>query len=194
MKSRTFSEISSIGMKNISCAWILPAVMGLAACSGPVGHRDDMSSGEASVAREARHLSVTRPAAHHRVVRVSDGDSLTLDSDGVIHQVRLSGIDAPELGQAHGTAAKSGLAAMVQGRQVTFTDSGQDSYHRNLVRLHVDGLDVNLQMVRQGLAWHYRNYSNDPDLAAAEREARRGRRGLWSQPDPVPPWDWRHRR
>jgi endonuclease YncB( thermonuclease family) len=125
---------------------------------------------------------------------VADGDSLTLDSDGVIHEVRLSGIDAPELKQDQGRAAKAALAAMVQGKWVTFTDSGQDSYHRNLVRLYVDGMDVNLQLVMQGFAWHYHAYSKDPALAAAEQEAKMHRRGLWSQANPVPPWNWRRRR
>jgi endonuclease YncB( thermonuclease family) len=134
---------------------------------------------------------VTYKAAQHQVVRVRDGDSLTLSSDQVLHEVRLSGIDAPELRQDYGTTAKAELSALVHGRQITFRDSGQDQYHRNLVRLYADGIDVNCEMIRRGLAWWYRAYNDDPALEAAEREARRFRRGLWSQPNPQPPWEWR---
>lgn len=133
------------------------------------------------------------PAAVHRVAKVRDGDSLMLLSDGVQHEVRLAGIDAPELRQEFGTVAKSELAALVQGKEVTFTDAGRDAYHRNLVRLFVNGTDVNLEMVRRGLAWQYRAYSNDAALMAAEQEARKSHRGVWSRPRPVPPWEWRRR-
>jgi micrococcal nuclease len=182
-----------MGKRTTLCVSFMLAVMGLPGCSGPVEYRDGTLLPQTTGARESGPPSLSLPAARHRVVRVSDGDSLTLDSDGVIHQVRLSGIDAPELSQDFGRDAKAGLAAMVQGRVVTFIDSGQDSYHRNLVRLYVDGVDVNMQMVTQGLAWHYHAYSSDPGLAASEREARLRRRGLWSQPNPEPPWNWRRR-
>lgn len=138
--------------------------------------------------------AIVRPAAQHRVVKVHDGDSVTLLSDGVQHEARLAGIDAPELRQEFGRDAKSTLAALVEGRVVTFTDTGHDRYHRNLVRMHVEGTDVNAEMVRRGMAWRYSAYSHDPVLAAAEQEARRFRRGLWSQTNPVPPWEWRHAR
>jgi micrococcal nuclease len=130
-------------------------------------------------------------AAQHRVVRVRDGDSLTLSSDQVLHEARLVGIDAPELRQEYGAAAKEALGELLRGREITFKDSGQDPYHRNLVRLYADGIDVNREMIRRGLAWWYRSYSHDPDLEAAELEARRFRRGLWSQRHPQPPWEWR---
>jgi micrococcal nuclease len=138
--------------------------------------------------------AIMRPAAQHRVLKVHDGDSVTLLSDGVQHEARLAGIDAPELRQEFGRYAKSTLAALVEGRVVTFTDTGHDRYHRNLVRMHVEGLDVNAEMVRSGMAWRYSAYTSDPVLAAAEEEARRFHRGLWSQATPVPPWEWRHAR
>lgn len=169
---------------------LILAVTWTTACSSPAEDRTERSSRVMTAPR----VPVTRPAALHRVVHVKDGDSLTLESDGVIHEVRLSGIDAPELSQDHGHAAKAALAEMVRGKRVAFTDSGQDSYHRNLVHLYVDGVDVNMHMVIRGLAWHYRAYSQDPRLAAAEQDARAHRRGLWSQRDPVPPWAWRRHR
>lgn len=132
------------------------------------------------------------PAAKHHVAKVHDGDSLALLSDNVRHEVRLSGIDAPEWRQPFGDEAREELALLLKDSVITFTDEGQDPYHRNLVRLYAGGRDVNLEMVRRGLAWHYRAYSRDPRLEAAEQEARRFHRGLWSQPNPQPPWEWRH--
>ncbi len=60
-----------------------------------------------------------------------------------------------------------------------------------LARLEIDGQDVNRQMVADGLAWHFTRYSDDATLAEAEREARGARRGLWADPEAVPPWEWR---
>ena len=55
----------------------------------------------------------------------------------------------------------------------------------------VDGVNVNLELVRNGLAWRYYKYSNDEALLAAQNEAKGAKRGLWLDPDPVPPWEWR---
>ncbi len=57
--------------------------------------------------------------------------------------------------------------------------------------MFVGELDVNLEMVRRGLAWHYKRYSTDPALADAEAAARARRAGLWADPAPVPPWSYR---
>ncbi len=127
-----------------------------------------------------------------RVVSVHDGDTLrAIDQGKVERKVRLVGIDAPEIGQAFGTKARDGLAAMVKGKSVEVHADSEDRYGRTLARLVVEGQDVNRQMVLDGLAWHFTRYSNDERLAAAEREARAAQRGLWRDPAPVPPWEWR---
>ena len=66
-----------------------------------------------------------------------------------------------------------------------------DRYGRTVGRVDVDGRDARLEVVRAGLAWHYVRYSNDAVLASAEREARAARRGLWVQPAPLAPWEFR---
>ncbi|RBP47935.1 endonuclease YncB(thermonuclease family) [Roseimicrobium gellanilyticum] len=180
--------------KTVVRLMLMLTIVWSAACTGSTTTRPERASPGGAEAADLGFESITRPAAQHRVVRVSDGDTVTLVSDGVTHKARLSGIDAPEMSQDYGNAARDALAAMVRGKAVTFTDSGQDRYQRTLVHLYVDGIDVNLQLVRQGMAWQYRAYSNDPGLAAAEQEARANRRGLWAKPNPVPPWDWRRLR
>ncbi len=69
-----------------------------------------------------------------------------------------------------------------------------DRYRRSVSRMTVDGTDVGLEMIRSGCAWHYTQYSKDARYAAAEEEPRRARRGLWQDPAPVAPWEFRRRR
>ena len=128
-----------------------------------------------------------------RVVKVHDGDTLTVLAGGVERRVRLVGIDAPERGQPHGSAARRGLAARVGGRVVQVIERGTDSYGRTLGSVLVAGSDVNAAQVRDGYAWVYRRFENDPALIAQEAEAKAAGRGLWRDPEPLPPWVWRER-
>lgn len=129
-----------------------------------------------------------------QIVGVHDGDSCTLLTDAKEQfKIRLDGIDAPELGQPQGRQGKATLSGLVMSRQVTVQDKGKDRYERTLGVVMVDGLNVNLEMVRLGYAWHYLKYSKDRALANAEKEARAGKRGLWADRLPVPPWDWRRK-
>jgi endonuclease YncB( thermonuclease family) len=132
------------------------------------------------------------PAPSWRVVSVHDGDTLTaLDAGNVQHKVRLAGIDAPEIGQPFGTASRDGLRALVLRKSATIHGDERDRYGRVVARLEIEGRDVNRQMVLDGMAWHFKRYSDDASLAAAECEAREARRGLWGDREPVPPWKWR---
>ena len=128
-----------------------------------------------------------------RVVRVADGDTVTvLDADKVQHRVRLYAIDAPEKAQAFGQKSKERLSHYVFGKDVAVEWKSKDRYGRILGTLFVDGRDVNLQMVRDGFAWHYKRYDSSPVYAAAEAEARQARRGLWADADAIPPERFRH--
>jgi endonuclease YncB( thermonuclease family) len=111
----------------------------------------------------------------------------------VERRVRLVGIDAPERGQPHGSSARRGLAARVGGRVVQVIERGTDSYGRTLGRVLVAGSDANAAQVRDGYAWVYRRFENDPALTVHEAEAKAAGRGLWRDPEPLPPWVWRER-
>ena len=131
-------------------------------------------------------------AAHaEQVVRVKDGDSLVINSDGRNVDVRLADIDAPEYRQPHGDAARTVLRALVEGREVQLQLVGGDAYRRIVAHVFVDGVDVNAQLVRRGLAWVRRDYDPAPRLIRHEDEARAARRGLWADANAVPPWEWR---
>ena len=150
----------------------------------------------AAVAAGADGPGQTEPAAWQGVVtRVTDGDSLWLKpgSGGRLLRVRISGIDAPELCQAHGREARAALARQVRGRELTLQVLRMDDYGRPLVSLTLDGDDVARRLVQQGHAWSYR-YQHDPGpYALEEAEAQQARRGLFAALQPERPRDFRKR-
>jgi endonuclease YncB( thermonuclease family) len=127
-----------------------------------------------------------------RVVGIGDGDSITVLKDGRTQiNVRLDGIDSPELGQAFGRQSKRFTGDLLVGHTVDVEPKTLDQYGRTVARVRLDGRDASVEIVRAGFAWQYLKYSSDPVLAAAEASARAGRRGLWAQDRPVPPWEFR---
>ena len=131
-------------------------------------------------------------AIRGRVVKVADGDTITvLDAANVQHKIRLNGIDAPESHQAFGNVSKQHLSSLVFGKDICVKYTKRDKYGRILGTVYVDKLDINLEMLRAGLAWHYKRFDSTPAYAAAELEARQNRRGLWSDSNPTPPEQFR---
>lgn len=132
-----------------------------------------------------------------RVVRVHDGDSVTLQQGDRRVALRLAAVDAPELAQPHGTEAREALQACAFGRQVVVQVHGPDRHGRLVGQLDSGGRDCALVLIEAGLAWHYKAYEREQPIAeraayaAAERNARRRRLGLWSEASPQPPWDYR---
>ena len=137
------------------------------------------------------------------VVAVLDGDTLRVrDARGQVRTVRLAAIDAPELDQPGGVQAQSVLQAWALGRAVTLEERGDDRHGRKLAvvwRQQEEGpaLELNHALLEHGWAWHYRAHADEQRLAqrwryaAAERAARSAGRGLWADPDAMPPWEWR---
>lgn len=127
------------------------------------------------------------------VVGIADGDTITVLHEGRQERVRLNGIDAPEKRQAFGQKAKRFTADLAFGQTVTVREFGRDKYGRVIGDVVLpDGRVLNEELVRAGLAWWYCRYSHDARLAELEREAREARRGLWVEPNPMAPWDFRH--
>ena len=133
-----------------------------------------------------------------RVVSVADGDTITvLDSSETQHRIRLEGIDAPELHQAFGSRSKQNLSELVYGKDVTVVYYKTDQYGRLVGKILLDGRDINLEQVRAGMAWHYKQYESEQSpadrelYAKAEDEARAAHRGLWIDPNPVEPSEFR---
>ena len=128
-----------------------------------------------------------------KVVGVSDGDTITVLRNRTPIKVRLHGIDCPEIGQDFGSRAKAFTSELVFGQVVKVVPWDTDRYGRTVADVILaDGRILNHELVRAGLAWWYRKYAPDiGTLAELEAAARDAKRGLWSQPNPVPPWEWR---
>lgn len=132
------------------------------------------------------------------IIGVADGDTVTLlDASKTQHRIRLDGIDAPERSQPHGQRARQSLAALAHGKPAHADCPKIDRYGRAVCRVTVDGVDVGLEQIRRGLAWHYVKYAHEQraidriTYARAESDARSTSLGLWSFSDPIPPWDYR---
>lgn len=177
------------------------------------------SVGESSVSRQGAvkpPLSVQGDKTYPlqgKVVAVTDGDTLEIElTDHVESQrtgrvrVRLANIDAPERttsndrpGQPYGNAARRLLADRVQGHTLMLICHEQDRYERHICDVpdpRESGVTVNQFLVLQGLAWANREGSDrflrDETFISLQEQARTQKRGLWAEPDPVPPWVWRY--
>jgi endonuclease YncB( thermonuclease family) len=127
-----------------------------------------------------------------KVVAISDGDTLTvLDDTKTQHKIRLAGIDAPEKGQAFGNKAREALGAKVFQQSVRIEVIDIDRYHREVGRIYLGERFINVEMVRDGFAWRYVQYDRPGEFTAAEADAREQSRGLWADPNPMAPWEWR---
>lgn len=128
-----------------------------------------------------------------RCTRVSDGDTIHVVTDGnVKYKVRLDRIDAPEKGQPNGKESTAYLSSLIRGKTVRVEWQKKDRYGRVLGIVFLDKVDVNLQMVAAGNAWHYSYFDKTSEYASAEAEARQNRRGLWSADEkPINPYEWR---
>lgn len=127
-----------------------------------------------------------------KVVAILDGDTIhirTVDED--TRTIRLDGIDAPEKGQPFGNKAQDRLGELVFQKDVRVEYKELDRYGRYLGVVYAENRNINLRLVRDGLAWHYRKYSKDEVLATAELVAKEEAIGIWSDKSPIAPWDWR---
>jgi len=129
-----------------------------------------------------------------KVVKVSDGDTITILADNTQHRIRLANIDAPEKGQPWGNKSRQALATMVAGNTVTVQVTDTDRYGRLVGEVFVGINNANVQQVAGGHAWVYTRYNQDPSLSRIEAEAKKAKRGLWGLPasEQMPPWEWRH--
>ena len=143
---------------------------------------------------------------------VSDGDTITLlDASKQQHKIRVAGIDAPEKKQPFGQHSKANMSALVFNREVEIVGDKRDRYGRTVAKVMVakpscltadcpKTEDAGLLQIEAGLAWWYRKYAKEQapidqvSYEAAEAKAKIHRLGLWSEGEPMPPWEWRQAR
>jgi endonuclease YncB( thermonuclease family) len=165
----------------IACGTLAAAVIGFLSLLPP------------SPARTEGHSNQAQESYQGLVIKVTDGDSITVRSGEANIKIRLAEIDAPERGQAWGHNARDELEGLVAGKTITITPRGQDRYGRTIAQIGADGQDVNREMVSRGSAWAYRAYLRDRSYLDLETRARTAQAGLWSMPESqvVAPWDYR---
>ena len=130
-----------------------------------------------------------------RVVAIQDGDTLTVLVGKKQVKVRLVDIDAPEKKQPFGTRSRQSLSEICADKTALVDDRGKDRYGRTLGQVYCAGVDANTEQVRRGMAWVFERYApKDSPLYGAETDARLARRGLWSEPKQIAPWEWRDSR
>tara|TARA_B110000879_G_C11024136_1_gene452112 strand:- start:156 stop:629 length:474 start_codon:yes stop_codon:yes gene_type:complete len=138
------------------------------------------------------NLSAQAEIIEGLVVKIADGDTLTLltGSNEKI-KVRLAGIDTPERKQPFGSEAKQALSKLVFQKKALIEVETKDRYGRTVGIVFVDGQNINYELVRQGMAWVYRKYTNDEILYELEAQAKTKKTGLWADAKPIAPWSWR---
>jgi len=127
-----------------------------------------------------------------KVVKVTDGDTLSVMHKGHAEKIRLAEIDCPERGQPFGKKSKEFASSFAAGKIVRVEVRTVDRYGRSVGEVFLaNGESLNRLLVKEGYAWWYRKYSNDISIGELEAEAREGKRGLWIEKNPIPPWEWR---
>lgn len=129
-----------------------------------------------------------------KVLAVTDGDSMLVLHDNVKEKVILYGVDCPENEQDYGSQARQFTDQCCYGKTVSIDDRGRDKNGRTIAVLYLpDGTDLNQELVRQGLAWWSDKYApGDMNLKKYHYAAKAAKLGLWSHPNPIPPWVFRN--
>jgi len=129
----------------------------------------------------------------YKVIGIKDGDTFVLLIEGKEQVVRLAHIDCPEKKQPFGTKAKQFASDLCFGKYVTLITNNKYDRNKRLIAeiLLPDGRNINKELVKNGLAWHFKKYSTNDEYAKIEIETRINKIGLWSDPNPIAPWNWR---
>jgi endonuclease YncB( thermonuclease family) len=173
------AEVVAPSSTGISTSLPAPAASAVAAAANPINPLSKFSA---------------------KVASITDGDTVgVLAPGGQTYAIRLAGIDAPEHNQAFGSQSTANLAALVSGKTVALECEDERSYGRLICKVLLpNGEDADLDQVKAGLAWHYKQYQDEQSLAdraaygAAECAAMKAKSGLWGQPNPDQPQDFRH--
>lgn len=125
-----------------------------------------------------------------KVIAILDGDTydLLLESKNTI-RIRMDGIDAPEKGMPFYKVAKNYLGELCFNKNIRILKTDDDIHGRIVAKSYLDdGRELGQEMIKAGLAWHFKKYSSDKNLAELENQARINKVGLWIDPNPIAPW------
>ena len=127
-----------------------------------------------------------------KVVGIKDGDTFKVLYNNSEITIRLNHIDCPEKNQPYGKNAKWKASDLCFGKMVKIVSNGKkDRYKRLIAEVYFNNININKELVKNGLAWHFKKYSSDVEYAKIERQARKSKVGLWKEKNPIAPWDWK---
>jgi micrococcal nuclease len=126
-----------------------------------------------------------------KVISIADGDTFTMLVNNKQIKIRLHGIDCPEKSQDFGQVAKKFLSDLVYGKIVSVKETDIDRYGRTIGIVSIDSVVANEELLKAGLAWHYKRYDDNQTWAKWESKAKIEKRGLWIMDNMIPPWEWR---
>lgn len=128
-----------------------------------------------------------------KVIKIIDGDTYDILTENTeTLRVRMEGIDAPERGMAFYRVSKNYLGELCFGQTIKIVQTDTDQYGRAVAWGFLpDGRELGHEMIKAGMAWHFKKYNSDKDLALLENEAREAKRGLWRDANPIAPWELR---
>lgn len=127
-----------------------------------------------------------------KVIKVKDGDTIVV-LDSLNHQtiIRLAEVDCPETTQSFGKIAKAFTISEVAMKTVTYEIISIDRYGRTIAKVFYQGKYLSEEIIKKGLGWHYKEYSNSENLATLQRNAEKNKLGLWIDPNAIPPQVYR---
>ncbi|MGL5904243.1 MAG: thermonuclease family protein [Cetobacterium sp.] len=139
-------------------------------------------------------LSALSFAFTGKVIKVADGDTITVQNGEEKVRVRFYGVDAPEKKQEYGVKSLDVLKKMIDGKVVEIKQKDKDQYGRVVGEVYFEGKNLNLYMLENGHVWWYKQYSkNEKEYEAAEKKAKDKKLGLWKENNPTPPWEFRRK-
>ena len=176
-------------------AGILSGILFLLACNHPESEELTENQNYKLSFEDERISSpvISEVKEYYEVIGVKDGDTIVLLIDGAAKTVRLSHIDCPEKKQPFGNRAKQFVSDMCFGKNVAIESDGKADRDGRLIAeiLLEEGINLNKEIVKAGLAWHYKKFSTDSEYADLEIAAQKAQLGLWIDENPIAPWEWR---
>lgn len=131
-----------------------------------------------------------------KVIKIKDGDTIDILFNGKALTIRFAHIDCPEYKskQPFGTNARQFTSDLCFGQTVTIENEQKFDRYKRLIGVVINekGQNLNKELIKAGLAWHFKKYSNDSSYVDLENKARQSKFGLWTDSNPTPPWEWRN--
>ena len=131
-------------------------------------------------------------SSYYSISKVIDGDTYHINSHGEKIKIRMEGIDAPEKGMPYYKESKEFLKRLCLGKKIKFIQSSKDRYGRIIAKTYLDDdRELGQEMIKNGMAWNFKKYSQDTSLARLEIKAQHKHLGLWKEDNPIAPWEFR---